>query len=127
MNCNFENFGIEKRLGEIAETMETHYTKYKNEIDAMVEKIKSSEMAARENMTELRVGDIVRAYSAYHNWTTFYVVGCLRDDYFISQPDKIHHGYSNIIAVYRFDGTDFKCIWERKDYTEFKSGNGELL
>lgn len=129
-NCSTENIGgdiVAKHLRDIAETMNTYYIEHKDELAAEVKRYNRKLKSLQKGMPKILVGDIVRINSIHSSELSCYEVSSIVQDGVISQPAGFHHRYDEIIAIYRFDGTDFKCIWERKDYKEFKAGNGVLL
>lgn len=123
-NCNSQNFGgdiVAKQLREITEAMNKCYAEHKEEIDAEVRRYKRKLKSLQKGMPKILVGDIVRINSIHSSKLSCYEVSSIREDGVVSQPAGFHHRYDEIIAVYRFDETDFKCIWERKDYVEYKN------
>lgn len=74
----------------------------------------------QESMPKILEGDIVRIGSIHCLELRCYEVSRIVDDGVVSQPAGFHHNFNEIVAVYRFDGTDFKCVWEREDYKESK-------
>lgn len=129
-NCNLENMGgdiVAKQLGEIISAMNKCYAEHKEEIDARVKRHKQKLKALQKGMPKILLGDIVRINSIHSSELSCYEVSEIRQEGVVSQPAGFRHRYNEIIAIYRFDGADFKCIWERKDYLEYKTGNGELL
>lgn len=116
-----------RTLHDYAETMKTVYAEHKDEIDEEAKQHQQKLKELQKGMPKILVGDLVRINSAHSSNLYCYEVDEIRKDCVVSNPADFHHRYNEIIAIYRFDGADFKCIWERKDYTEFKSGNGELL
>lgn len=109
-----------KRLPEIASEVARTYAEHKDEIDAEVERARLERERLQASMPKILIGDIVRINSIHCRELKCYEVSDKRIDGVISQPAGFHHNYNEIIAVYRFDGTDFKCIWEREDYKEYK-------
>lgn len=105
-----------KRLGEIAHEAAQTYAEHKDKIDAEVEKHRLEQDRLQASMPKILKGDIVRTESR----NACYEVDEIRIDGVISATAGFFHRYNEIIAVYRFDGTDFKCIWEREDYKEYK-------
>ena len=61
----------------------------------------------------IRVGDIVRVEDCHHMEPHFYEVNRVVSDGVVSQPACFHHNFNEITAIYRYDGRDFKCIWQR--------------
>ena len=67
----------------------------------------------------VKVGDIIRAETL--SATHLCEVSRIEVGRVFSLPSEKSYEYSIIVAAYRFDGTDFKCIWEREDYKERKT------
>lgn len=109
-----------KRLYELALDMKKTYAEHKDEIDAEVEKHGLERERLQVNMPKILKGDIVRINSIHSSELKCYEVSRVEFSGVVSQPAGFHHNYNEIIAVYRFDGKDFKCIWEREDYKEYK-------
>lgn len=105
-----------KRLGEITREAAKTYAEHKDEIDAEVEKRRLEQERLQSTMPKILIGDIIRINSIHCRELKCYEVSDKRIDGVISQPAGFHHNYNEIIAIYRFDGMDFKCIWEREDY-----------
>jgi hypothetical protein len=63
----------------------------------------------------IKVGDIVRVQDCHHLEPHFYEVSRVVADGVVSQPACFHHHFNEITAIYRHDGRDLKCIWQRGD------------
>lgn len=112
--------GAAQSFHDTVENIQKYYEEHKDEIDAEVD-AKFKEYRAEQNrlmasMPKIRVGDIVRIKSCHTSKLKCYEVDSIELDGVISEPAGFHHNYNEIIAVYRFDGNDFKCIWEREHY-----------
>ena len=109
-----------KKLRELAVEMGKAYEEHKDEIDAEVERYRREREKLQASMPKIKLGDIVRIDTVHSAELKCYEVDSIKFDGVVSQPAGFHHNYNEIVAVYRFDGTDFKCIWEREDYKESK-------
>lgn len=109
-----------KRMREYAAAMGKTYKEHKDEIDAEVERSRKEREKLQASMPKIKVGDIVRINTVHSSELNCYQVDSITSDGVVSQPAGFHHRYYEIVAVYRFDGLDFKCIWEREDYKESK-------
>lgn len=92
-------------------------------IDTDTFKITDFELQNKEQnkaMPRVQLGDIVRINSVHSDKLNCYEVSSVESDGVVSQPAGFHHRYDEIIAIYRFDGTDFRCIWESPIYKEQK-------
>lgn len=89
-------------------------------IDTDTLKIVSFELVGHKHnkMPRICIGDIVRIASVHCSELNCYEVTRIESDGVVSQPAAFHHRYDEIIAIYRFDGTDFKCIWVREGYRD---------
>ena len=109
-----------QRLRDCAEAMRKEYEERGDEINAEAEasfkKQQDEQKRLMSSMPKIRVGDIVRIKSCHTDKLKCYEVDSIELDGVVSEPAGFHHDYNEIIAVYRFDGADFKCIWEREDY-----------
>lgn len=110
----FANVG--KKLCEYVSDMKKTYVEHKDEIDAEVEKYRLERERLQRSMPKIFKGDIVRIKSIHSSELSCYEVSQAEFSGVVSQPAGFCHDYNEIVAVYRFDGTDFKCIWEREDY-----------
>lgn len=115
---NFAN--VVKRLSEWARKMKKTYDEHKDEIDAEVEKYSLERERLQESMPEILVGDIIREKSIHCSELYCYQVDSIERGCYVSHTAHFSHDRNDIVAVYRFDGMDFKCIWERGDYKEYK-------
>lgn len=118
---------VERHIREYVELMRKAYEENKEQIDAEAD-AKFKEYQLEQNrlmasMPKILVGDIVRIKSVHMAKLKCYEVDSIELDGVVSEPAGFHHRYNEIIAVYRFDGTDFKCIWEREDYKDVKNDN----
>lgn len=113
-----------QRLRECAEGMRKEYEERGDEINAEAEvsfkKHKEEQKRLMSSMPKIRVGDIVRIKSCHTTELKCYEVDSIQTDGVVSQPAGFHHDFNEIIAIYRFYGKDFKCIWEREDYKQSK-------
>lgn len=109
-----------KRLSEYAAAMGNGYEEHKDEIDAEVERSRKEREKLQASMPKIKIGDIVRINTVHSSELKCYQVDSIKFDGVVSQPAGFHHNFNEIVAVYRFDGADFKCIWERDDYKESK-------
>lgn len=66
------------------------------------------------NFKQIKVGDIVRVEDIHHREPHYYEVSIVQQDCVISQPAYFKHWLRDITAIYRINGKDFKCIWERE-------------
>lgn len=112
---------IFKRLPEIAREVAQTYTEYKDEIDAEVEKRLLESERLQASMPKILVGDIIREKSIHCSELYCYQVDSIERGCYISHTAHFSHDRSDVVAVYRFDGMDFKCIWEREDYKAIKN------
>ena len=64
---------------------------------------------------QIQKGDIVRVVNEGDNTESCHVVSDVRDKGVYSDYPNYHYN-EEIAAVYRFDGRDFKCIWESVEY-----------
>lgn len=104
----------------IIDNVKFKYDEHEDEIDAEVEKYRLERDRLQASMPKILKGDIVRINSIHSSELKCYEVSQVEFSGVVSQPAGFHHNYNEIIAVYRFDGTDFNCIWEREDYKECK-------
>ena len=63
---------------------------------------------------EIKKGDIVRVEDIHHDAPHFYEVNRIQGDGVISQPACFKHTFNEITAIYRYNGEDFKCIWQKE-------------
>ena len=126
---NAEKIGIEiqaafdnahKALCEYASNAKKYFNEHKEEILAAGEQARRENEKLIKGMPHIHLGDIVRINSAHCESLNCYEVSSIESDCVISQPAGFRHRYNEIIAIYRFDGKDFKCIWERADFTNQK-------
>ena len=113
-----------QHLRECAESMRKEYAERGDEINAEAEasfkKQQEEQKRLMLSMPKIRVGDIVRIKSCHTTELKCYEVDSIRIDGVVSQPAGLHNDFNEIIAIYRFYGKDFKCIWEREDYKQSK-------
>lgn len=109
-----------KRLPEIAREVAQTYAEHKDEIDAEVEKSRLEQERLQATMPKILIGDIIREKSIHCSELYCYQVDSIERGDYISHTAHHAHHRNEIIAIYRFDGTNFKCIWEREDYKEYK-------
>lgn len=109
-----------KRLGEITREAAKTYAEHKDEIDAEVEKRRLEQERLQATMPKILIGDIIREKSIHCSELYCYQVDSIERGDYISHTAHHAHHRNEIIAIYRFDGMDFKCIWEREDYKEYK-------
>lgn len=64
--------------------------------------------------TKIEKGDIVRVEDIHHDAPHFYEVHRKEMDGVISQPACFKHTFDEITAIYRYNGEDFKCIWQKE-------------
>lgn len=107
----------ENMLREMAVNMKRNYEEHKDEIDAIVEKHRLERERLQASMPKILVGDIIRTCS---QWKC-YEVDVVEENSVVSNSAGFRHRNNSIVAVYRFDGNDFKSIWEREDYMKFKN------
>lgn len=75
-----------------------------------------AKMKRRANIC--KIGDIVRVQDCHHAEPHFYEVSSFKTDhlgnsYAVSQPADYSHSVDDITAIYRYNGKDLKCIWEK--------------
>lgn len=113
-----------QHLRECAESMRKEYEERGDEINAEAEtsfnEYQEEQKRLMSSMPKARVGDIVRIKSYHTDLLKCYEVDRVEIDGVVSQPAGFHHDLNEIIAIYRFYGKDFKCIWEREDYKQSK-------
>lgn len=69
-----------------------------------------------QDMPQIQQGDIVRVETKNRQSTTCqFVRSDQKWDEWLDCVPKVN--INDVVAVYRFDGRDFKCIWEDGDYT----------
>ena len=82
---------------------------------SMLELLQAIELKRKELFDKtpfIRVGDIIKVQTCHDPEPCCYEVSSIYNGDYISQPASFRHRRSDIIAVYRFDGKDYKCIWE---------------
>lgn len=109
-----------KRLSQIAHEVAKTYAEHKDEIDAEVERSRLEQERLQATMPKILIGDIIREKSIHCSELYCYQVDSIERGDYISHTAHHAHHRNEIIAIYRFDGMDFKCIWEREDYKEYK-------
>lgn len=112
-----------RALRNFGAAMRKEYEERGDEINAEAEEsFKNHEEEQKRlmlSMPKIRVGDIVRIKSCHTTELKCYEINSIGNGV-VSQPAGFHHDFNEIIAIYRFDGADFKCIWEREDYKQLK-------
>lgn len=63
----------------------------------------------------IKVGDIIKVQSCHDPAPCCYEVSSIENGEYVSQPAHFKHRRNDILAVYRFDGQDYKCIWLRNE------------
>lgn len=111
------------RIREMANNLAKVYEEHKDEINAVVEAKRLEREHLQASMPKILVGDIIREKSIHCSELYCYQVDSIERGDYISHTAHHAHHRNEIIAVYRFDGADFKCIWEREDY---KAEKGEV-
>lgn len=74
-----------------------------------------------EDFPEIFVGDLVRIKSCRKNELKCYEVDRLLIDGASFESASTSYNFSDIVAVYRFVGTDFKCVWRLEDDRDRKA------
>lgn len=129
---NAEKIGIEiqaafdnahKKLCEYADKAKKYFDEHREEIIAAGEQARQENEKLKKGVPRVQLGDIVRINSVHSNRLNCYEVSSIESNGVVSQPAGFRHCYNEIIAIYRFDGTDFKCVWERADYKEHKAAS----
>ncbi len=64
---------------------------------------------------QIQKGDIIRVVGEFSKEESCHVVSAVRDTGVYSDHPNYHYN-EEILAVYRFDGRDFKCVWESVGY-----------
>lgn len=114
------NKAISEAWQKAVSNMNAYYLEHKDEIDAKVKKEKVRLRNMRRNRPKIERGDIVRILTCHSAELLCYQVAGFDNDGVYSQPAHFCHRNDEIIAIYRFDGKDYKCIWERSDYKKYK-------
>ena len=79
---------------------------------------KQTDGAAEEKFAgrpQILKGDIVRVIGEFSKEESCHAVSAARDTGVYSDYPNYHYN-EEIVAVYRFDGRDFRCIWESEEY-----------
>lgn len=113
----------ENMLREMAVNMKRNYEEHKDEIDAIVEKHRLEREQLQASMPKILIGDIIREKSIHCSELYCYQVDSIERGDYISHTAHHAHHRNEIVAIYRFDGMDFKCIWEREDYMKLKNNH----
>lgn len=61
----------------------------------------------------LKAGDIIKVQSCHDPEPCCYEVSKITENAAISQPADFKHRYNDILAVYRYNGHDYQCIWQQ--------------
>lgn len=68
-------------------------------------------------MVKLKIGDLVKVQDCHHAEPHVYEVAEICLGGFVSQPAAFFHRTNEIVAVYRFNGNDYKEVWsDKKDH-----------
>ena len=74
-----------------------------------------------KDFPDIFVGDMVLIKSCSNSELKSYMVDRILIDGQSFQSDRTFHSFSDVIAIYRFDEPNLKCIWRCEDYKENES------
>lgn len=88
------------------------------------EEAKQSDGAAEEKFAgrpQIQKGDIVRFIAGETGKEVVEVVTCeIEEGASYTPAFSFNPFFNEVVAIYRFDGRDFKCIWESREYKRLK-------
>ncbi len=101
-------------------SVNTYYLEHKDEIKREIKKEQRRLRYMQRSRPNIERGDIVRIDTVHSAELLCYQVDGYEDGGVFSNPAHFYHRYDEIVAIYRYDGNDYKCIWERADYKRKK-------
>ena len=82
-------------------------------LEQLQEIAKKAQMAGPKPF--VMVGDIIKVQSCHDTAPCCYEVSSIENGEYVSQPAHFKHRRADILAVYRFNGQDYKCVWKRNE------------
>ena len=88
---------------------------FQRQIEEERAKIEAEKIKCKDTLIKIvRINDLVRVQDYHHLQPNCYQVDRIDERGVVSQPACYSHWWHEIIGVYRYDGTDYKCIWEKE-------------